>query len=269
MRILVAIMMALLARAVDAAEVGDLYEARAFVTGQGEATRAVGFARALEEVLVKVSGDPRLVGDARVAALAPQAGAMVASFRYRDRLEGIPTHDEQGTRDRPYELTVRFDPARIDATLRDLGRRPWGSDRPWVLVMMHVRLPTGTIALTSDGARGRDQRDALVEAAARRGVPILLWNTRIFMGILWCSVSRPAQGHAARPCAATAAVAVDAHLSGTLAWSDAALGWTGEWQLYAGGRTHRWRISGVSFDDAFRNAMGGAAQILSGNGAPQ
>ena len=45
------------------------------------------------------------------------AGDYVASFTYRDRLEGIPIHDEQGTYDRPHDLTVNVDPAKIDAAL--------------------------------------------------------------------------------------------------------------------------------------------------------
>ncbi len=32
---------------------------------------------------------------------------------------------------------------------------------------------------------------------------------------------------------------------------------------------HRWQICGVNFDTAFRNAMSGSAQILSGHGEPK
>jgi hypothetical protein len=35
------------------------------------------------------------------------------------------------------------------------------------------------------------------------------------------------------------------------------------------GQMYRWQIRGVSFDEAFRNAMAGAAQILSGHGLPR
>ncbi|TIT43144.1 MAG: DUF2066 domain-containing protein, partial [Mesorhizobium sp.] len=34
------------------------------------------------------------------------------------------------------------------------------------------------------------------------------------------------------------------------------------------GKTYSWQVRGVSFDEAFRVAMRGAAQILSGNGQP-
>ena len=96
-RLLAAAAVLLAGAAARAAEVDDLYVARAFVTGQGEVNRTAAFASTMAKVLVKVSGDPLLFGDPRVAALAAQAGGMVTGFRYRDRLEGIPNHDEQGT----------------------------------------------------------------------------------------------------------------------------------------------------------------------------
>ena len=34
---------------------------------------------------------------------------MVEAFRYRDRMEGIPIHDEQGSHDRPHDLTTIFE----------------------------------------------------------------------------------------------------------------------------------------------------------------
>src|ERR671933_505638 len=92
--------------------------------------------------------------------------------RYRDLLGGVPVHDEQGTRDRPYELTADFDPARIDAALRSLGRAPWTAARPRLVVFLRVRTGTGPYVLASDGARGRDQRESLADAAYRFGVPL-------------------------------------------------------------------------------------------------
>ena len=60
----------------------------------------------------------------------------------------------------------------------------------------------------------------------------------------------------------------DLALVGTLTWSDEALGWISEWRLAANGEVHRWGDRGGNFDQAFRRAVGGAAQILSGNGDP-
>jgi hypothetical protein len=34
------------------------------------------------------------------------------------------------------------------------------------------------------------------------------------------------------------------------------------------GRRYRWQLRGVTFDEAFRRGIGGAAQVLSNNGEP-
>jgi hypothetical protein len=142
-----------------AAGVDELYQAQTIVTGQGEQSRRAGFPVCLEQVLVKVSGDPRLSGDPSVAALAEEAATLVTDFAFRDRMAGIPVHDEQGTRDRPYDLTVRFDPAKIDAALRALGREPWEGPRPRLAVFVGVEIGGTTYLLASDGgARTRPAR---------------------------------------------------------------------------------------------------------------
>jgi hypothetical protein len=92
-----------------AQETSDLYQATAIVTGTDMRSRPTGFAQALREVLVKVSGEPRLDKDARTSELAAHADLLVISFDYADQLAGIPIHDDQGTYDRPHDLTVRFD----------------------------------------------------------------------------------------------------------------------------------------------------------------
>jgi hypothetical protein len=248
--------------------VDDLYQARTIVTGQAEVSRRGGLTDCLEQVLVKVSGDPRLLGDPRVAGLSGKAGTLVADFQYHDRMAGIPVHDEQGTRDRPYDLTVSFDPARIDAALRSLGHEPWGAPRPRVVVLVAVRLGTTAYLLASDGERGRDQREAFADAAERFGIPIALPDQAALVkaGLSYESlpvVDLPSLDAIART------IGGDLALGGSVVWSEAALGWIADWRLGAQGKSYRWQIRGVGFDDAFRNAMASAAQILSGHGPPR
>src|SRR5260370_4348454 len=157
----------------------DLYQAQAIVTGEGEAERARGFALCLDAVMVKVSGDPRLAGDPAVAALQAEAAGFVVSFDYRDRMKGIPVHDEQGTRDRPFDLTVAFDPPKIDAALRSLGRAPWPEPRPRLAVLLDVRDATAAYVLAEDGEPGLGQRQALAAAAAKRGISVRLPRTAL------------------------------------------------------------------------------------------
>ena len=104
------------ARAAD-----DLYRAQTVLTGQGEANRMIGFAACLEDVLIKVSGALKLAGDARLQPYKARASDFVKTYRYHDKMLGTPVRDEQGTRDRPYDLFVEFDSAKIDDVLSELG----------------------------------------------------------------------------------------------------------------------------------------------------
>jgi uncharacterized protein len=245
----------------------DLYRTQTIVTGQGEESRGLGFATCLEQVLVKVSGDPRLLGDPGVAALAGQATTFVADFAYRDRMAGIPVHDEQGSRDRPYDLTVGFDPAKIDVALHALGREPWSAaSRPRLVVLLAVRIGAASYVLASDGEHGRDQREALRAAAERFGMPIALPD-QAALADAGLSYQKLAQ---ADPSSLDAIIKKtgDLALVGSIVWAEETLGWVADWRLAGPGRASRWQIRGVGFDEAFRNAMAGAAQVLSGHGQP-
>src|SRR5689334_7133944 len=96
-----------------AAAAADLYRAQTVVTGEGEANRIIGFASCLEDVLIKVSGAESLAGDRRLAAYKSNAKSYVRAFNYHDQFSGKPKRDEQGTRDRPFDLTVDFEEGRI------------------------------------------------------------------------------------------------------------------------------------------------------------
>ncbi len=254
--------------AVSAQDADSLYRAVAIVTGTGEANRRLGLALCLEEVLVKVSGDARLAGDRRVAALARRADTLLGKFSYRDRFAHRPINDEQGTRDRPHDLTVDFDPAKIDAELAALGRRPWTASRPRLVA--YVAVNNGAIAyvLARDVERGREQRDAFAAAARQVAIPVTVPDTA-GLAAAEATVSRLATIDPAMLDAAAKSAGGDQALVGRLLWSDQARGWIAEWRLAFEGRLYRWQIRGVSFDDAFRNGMRGAAQILSGHGRPK
>src|SRR5260221_4071849 len=119
-------LLVLLCGAATAAEIEDLYQGQTIVTGEREETRAPGFAECLEDVLVKVSGDPRLIGDKRIAEMAKKAGVMVSEFRRRQSSRsGASSSVRSPPRKRQLSPTTRWSPARSSF------RRPCraGSDR--------------------------------------------------------------------------------------------------------------------------------------------
>jgi hypothetical protein len=228
--------------AAPAARAMDLFEARTIVTGTGPASLAEALPRTLGDVLVKVSGNPALADDPRIAAIDP--APLVEDHVFLDRLTDIPHHDEQGTRERPWDLYAHFAPDGIRATLARLGSPAWEGPRPVLLARIEVRDRDGSVfPLSADADADEHQRQALLAAADRYGMRVAL-PPRATPGV-------------DRPGTVT--------LGGTLAWSDADFGWVGEWRMDWQGRTHAWRIVGVSFDAAFRNAVAGAMAVASGN----
>jgi hypothetical protein len=225
-----------------------IYRAQSYTSGTDERDRPAALARCVRDVLVQVSGNPTLLKDPRVANLETKAETLVSDYVYLDRMTDVPHHDEQGSRDRPYDLVVQFDPARIDTALAELGEKPWPArDRPNVYVRIVLTQGTDTGLLTSDGVFNERQRRALLAAADKYGLHVVL---------------PPGQGQA-NPLRPDEAV-----LGGTLEWKPEAFGWVGAWHLALQGRDHAWSVEGVSYDEAFRSALRGALEILSGHGEP-
>ncbi|UGY05023.1 DUF2066 domain-containing protein [Bradyrhizobium quebecense] len=245
----------------------NLYRAQTVVTGQGEPNRIIGFGACLEDVLIKVSGQPMLASDRRLAAYKSKAKEFVSSYDYHDQYAGKPHHDEQGTRDRPYDLTVAFDEDKIDGLLAKLGLKPWRSQRPTLGVLVEMLHGPKDFIVTSEGTQSDLQRDALAAAAGKRGMRVVLPETAALT-----SANVTAAGLLKMPPTQLSSIVAprggEAILVGQLVWDDKDLGWTTQWRMAWRGRDYTWRFRGVTFDEAFRRGIGGAAQVLSGNGDP-
>src|SRR5215831_9499575 len=245
----------------------NLYRAQTIVTGQGEVNRTIGFKACLEDVLIKVSGALKLAGDPRLETYKSRAGDFVHGYDYHDQMSGEPKRDEQGTRDRPYDLIVDFDQNKIDDILGALGLKPWPLPRPRLGVFVEMEQGPRQYIVTADARQSDLQRESLFAAADKRGMSIALPDvaTLAKAGI---DAAQLATTPAATLASRTAGQGAEVTLVGHLVWNDSDLGWATEWQMDWQGRPHRWRIRGVTFDEAFRRGIGGAAQILSGNGDP-
>jgi len=242
----------------------DLYRATAVTNGFGQTNRDRTLRLLLETVLVKASGDQSLFHDEGTARLAEHAADYVAGFAYKDFLNGRPPNHEQGTYDRPQYLTAEFDRQAIDKALIALGRRPWPVPRPKIVAFIDIYPMKGedfVLAGAGQSPQAADMRNALVTAASAAGVDVLLPSEDEVVGF-----------HREKPDVETFGVLAkglrgDVALVGSLKWNTVTPGWNGSWEL-VGETKGSWEITRVGFDDAFRNAVRGSAQILSGNGTP-
>lgn len=245
----------------------NLYEVVTIVTGQRAETREPGIRRCFVDMLQKVTGDHSLAGNDSVTALAADAGTFVTAIRYQDRLWKRPIHDEQGTRDRPFDLTVSFDPGKVDTALRALGRQPWTVGRPRVAAFVAVRQGALTYMVSTDGPHGYGQADAFTDAATKVGVPVTVpsLNALAAARLLYETLATADPASLEN---ASASLGATAPLVGTMAFSDADFGWIVDWRFAWHGTVHRWQVKGVNFDAAFVNGLRGVAQIASDHGSP-
>ncbi len=165
-------------------------------------------------------------------------------------MSALPKHDEQGTRDRPFNLTALFDRTKIAAALTRLGSKVWTGRRPPVFLTTDVHAYAGRFILTTGTTTGYDQpslmRSAVADAATRVALPVQL----------------PAFPGASAPPGSLL-------VNGNLVWSDAAHGWIARWEASRAGRMITWSERGVSFDIAFNAALEGALGIASGHHPPR
>jgi hypothetical protein len=265
---LVALFAFLWCASIGAEAADELYQGRAVVTGTGEVNRAIGLAQTFTDVLVKVSGDARLIDDPRVAALAREVNGYVAGFTYLDLYAGRSLHDEQGSYDRPHYLTVDFKPDKIDGVLRSLGRKPWAGPRPHFVVFLAVRKAASAFVLAAGHDRIPYMNQSLETAAKRVGLTVTVPEQPALdrAGLTFETLSSASLSDLT---AAARSSGGDTPIAGSPVWSDAAHGWIATWRVPLNGKAVEWEVSGVGFDEAFRSGMRGTAQAFSGNGLPE
>jgi hypothetical protein len=193
--------------------------------------------------------------------LSRRASPLVTSYSYVDRMAGRPVHDEQGTRDRPYNLTVQFDSAKIDKALAVLGAHPWRGARPVVVPVLAVHGFNRSYVLSAGRpADADDQRTAFTNVARDYGLAAR-FPTEADLAAWEITPGR-------FPPPRAASAEGRALVSGTLEFREALPGWVGAWKLRWHGKDYAWGIRGVNYDQAFRDLVRGVARVVSGHGAP-
>jgi uncharacterized protein len=213
LRLLLAALFALLLAFPLAAQLPGPYEGEAVVASQGDAERNAALPQALQQVLVKLSGDSQVsVGDA--LAEAPR---LLRGYRYR-QLDGGRL-----------ALVAQFDRAGVEAMLVAAGQRIWAEPRPQPVLWLAIDDGRGPRLVGSAQAQAVG---ALGQRAAARGLrlnfPLLDLEDQRQLDVrqVWNLDHGAVQ-------AATARYQSEVALLGKLYRSGS--GWTIEWRLLAEG----------------------------------
>ncbi len=229
-------------------EMTDLYKAEVFVTGMGETERLEGFRTGAEDVLVKLTGRPKLAATDRARAIFERAPELVAEHSYEDRTREPAEGEEAVERDPSHFLRIRFDEEKFSGALQDAGIDIWTGERPTIAVWLGVREVRRRFVV-GDGEDGAAKREILKAAAARRGMSVVLpeadqdtityrdierrqWN------LLW--------NHSKQMGARTV-------LFGTL--EEAGDDWDAQWIVAGKGAYSKWRQRGLTLENALTAAV--------------
>ena len=166
----------------DRAVARGLYEAEVPVNGQGAAERTQGFARALAEVLGKVTGDRSAASKPGVGQELRRAGDFVKSYDYRQdegrSASGAPTFRTM--------LVARFKPADVDALAGLLGLQVWPQPRPKPVVWLAIDDGSGPrlVGLQQLNA-ARPLLNRAVERGFKLGLPAGNAAEQALAGAIW------------------------------------------------------------------------------------
>ncbi|PRA66407.1 hypothetical protein CQ065_09790 [Pseudomonas sp. MYb187] len=148
--------LALFGLCAQAETVSSLYQVREPVNGQGAEARTEATGKALETLVLRLTGDPKAAQSPALAGLRKDPQQIISQFGF-----------EAGP---PETVLVDFDPGSTERTLRQAGLALWGNNRPSILTWWLNDSIEGS-SLVGDG---QSSAAPLRRAAQHRGLPLRL-----------------------------------------------------------------------------------------------
>jgi hypothetical protein len=135
------------------APVSDLYQVREAVSSQQPQERDAALQRALDTLILRLTGQPSELKNAALAGLRENPQQIISRYGYEGEY-----------------LRVDFDAVSTDRTLQQAGLSLWGVNRPAVLVWWLNETDAGSNLLGD----AQDSAEPLLQAAQHRGLPLRL-----------------------------------------------------------------------------------------------
>lgn len=235
----------------DRAAASGIYEAEVPVNNQTDTERNNGFARALAQVLAKISGDRGATGRPGVGQELRRAKEYVSGYDYRQdqgvSSTGAPTFKTM--------LVARFDRAKVDGIIGALGLPIWPQPRPKPVLWLAIDDGKGPrLVAVGQSNAARAVLDRAIERGYRLGLPSGNAAEQAAVGAIW----RGDTGAIART---SARYSPPMQLIGKLYRKGA--GWKADWTFVDGGRVlSKWSSENADARAAMSAGADGTADAL-------
>ena len=234
-----------------------LYEAEVPVSSQADRDRPGALARALGQVLGKLSGDRSVTQRPGVAAMLRDADDYVLSYDYRqDRnaaAGGAPSYRMM--------LVARFDGDKVDGLATALGLPVWPQPRPKPVLWLAIDDGSGPrlVGLQQSNA-ARPVLDKAIERGFRFGLPAGSAAEQALVGAIWRQDSA-AIARASSRYAPPMQLIGKLYRAGGSAGANA--GWKADWMFVDGGRVlNQWSTHDGDARRAMATGADGTADAL-------
>lgn len=236
----------------DIARASGPYEAEVPVRNQGEAERNTGFARALSQVIGRISGERSAASRPGVGQEMRRAREYVDSYDYRQD-EGVS--DVSGAPTYQTTLIVRFDQERVDNIMAALGVPVWPTPRPKPVLWLAIDDGSGPrLVGLKQSAAARAVLDQAVARGYRLGLPTGTAAETVAAGAVW-------RGDTAAVARLSARYQPPMQLLGKL--YRAGGGWKADWIFVDRGKVlANWTSEDSDARRAMRGGADGAADAL-------
>jgi len=245
------------------ASLGDLYAAEVPVSSDSAEVRNAGLERAMQQVLVRLSGRADVAGQSAAGSVVQSAPSLVQQFRYRVD-EPVPGADGEEIGSAQRYLWAKFDKVAVDRKLRESGIPVWGSRRPRVLLWLAVERGSSRSLLNTE--IDMQAREVLLDRAYQRGMPLQLPlmdlqdQAALSAADLWA-------GYEAALREASTRYPHDVILGGRLR-AQGEDRWSAEWTLWDRDDQESFATRGVSWSAALASGINGAQDLLANRYAP-
>lgn len=237
MRSLILIVFVLFSTVASAVEVHGLYQVEIPVPDQTRDSRLLAYREALQQVLVRVSGQSQVMMQRQFHEIMDNSWKLVQSYRYRqmDVQEAL----DKGLEHASLVLVVQLDPEQIKRLLREAERPIWGQVRPntvtWVVVEQGGKRELLGAASSHPAKRILERRAEL------RGLPLqfplldLVDQQAVTVSDVWGGFTEPVKNASLR-------YSDDAVFFGRV--FSRGKRWIGEWHLVVRGHESHWNVRG-------------------------